>query len=74
MCQKKKNINLWDSEMCGTCSSLILFQNRAIPIIFGYNPKSKDQYGIMMYHKNRLIKAYERVGCQLKVRLEAVCW
>lgn len=21
----------------------------------------------MMYHKNRLIKAYERVGCQLKV-------
>uniref|UniRef100_A0A8C3GSH6 MORC family CW-type zinc finger 3 n=1 Tax=Corvus moneduloides TaxID=1196302 RepID=A0A8C3GSH6_CORMO len=23
-------------------------------------------YGIMMYHKNRLIKAYERVGCQLK--------
>jgi len=21
-----------------------------------------------MYHKNRLIKAYERVGCQLKVR------
>lgn len=21
----------------------------------------------MMYHKNRLIKAYERVGCQLRV-------
>lgn len=24
----------------------------------------------MMYHKNRLIKAYERVGCQLKVSLD----
>lgn len=23
----------------------------------------------MMYHKNRLIKAYERVGCQLQVSL-----
>ncbi|XP_047457138.1 MORC family CW-type zinc finger protein 3-like [Mugil cephalus] len=42
------------------------FLNRRIPITFGYNTMSKDQYGIMMYHKNRLIKAYERVGCQLK--------
>ncbi|XP_072300637.1 MORC family CW-type zinc finger protein 3a [Eucyclogobius newberryi] len=43
-----------------------IFHNKRIPVIFGYNTKSKDQYGIMMYHKNRLIKAYERVGCQLK--------
>ncbi|XP_070694062.1 MORC family CW-type zinc finger protein 3a [Pempheris klunzingeri] len=42
------------------------FLLKRIPITFGYNTKSKDQYGIMMYHKNRLIKAYERVGCQLK--------
>ncbi|XP_059356130.1 MORC family CW-type zinc finger protein 3-like [Carassius carassius] len=43
------------------------FLNReSIPIIFGYNTKSKDHYGVMMYHKNRLIKAYERVGCQTK--------
>ncbi|XP_047456974.1 MORC family CW-type zinc finger protein 3-like isoform X2 [Mugil cephalus] len=42
------------------------FLNRRITITFGYNTKSKDQYGIMMYHKNRLIKAYKRVGCQLK--------
>ncbi|XP_066563116.1 MORC family CW-type zinc finger protein 3 [Amia ocellicauda] len=40
--------------------------NRNIRITFGYNTKSKEQYGIMMYHRNRLIKAYERVGCQLK--------
>uniref|UniRef100_A0A3Q1JS39 CW-type domain-containing protein n=1 Tax=Anabas testudineus TaxID=64144 RepID=A0A3Q1JS39_ANATE len=43
-----------------------VFLNKRIRITFGYNTKSKDQYGIMMYHKNRLIKAYERVGCQLK--------
>ncbi|TNN81900.1 MORC family CW-type zinc finger protein 3 [Liparis tanakae] len=30
------------------------------------NPKNKDHFGIMMYHRNRLIKAYEKVGCQLK--------
>ncbi|XP_051760646.1 MORC family CW-type zinc finger protein 3a isoform X4 [Ctenopharyngodon idella] len=36
----------------------------SIPITFGYNTKSKEHYGVMMYHKNRLIKAYERVGCQ----------
>lgn len=48
------------------------FFNKRVPIIFGYNPKSKDQYGIMMYHKNRLIKAYERVGCQLKANNKGV--
>ncbi|XP_067371166.1 MORC family CW-type zinc finger protein 3a isoform X2 [Channa argus] len=48
------------------------FLNKRIPITFGYNTKSKDQYGIMMYHKNRLIKAYERVGCQLKANNQGV--
>ncbi|KAM4559042.1 MORC family CW-type zinc finger protein 3a isoform 2-T2 [Odontesthes bonariensis] len=48
------------------------FLNRSIPITFGYNTKSKDQYGIMMYHKNRLIKAYERVGCQFRANNEGV--
>ncbi|KAL6485055.1 hypothetical protein MHYP_G00071000 [Metynnis hypsauchen] len=42
------------------------FLSKSVTITFGYNTKSKEQYGIMMYHKNRLIKAYERVGCQLK--------
>ncbi|KAK5617728.1 hypothetical protein CRENBAI_001137 [Crenichthys baileyi] len=48
------------------------FLEKRITIIFGYNTKSKDQYGIMMYHKNRLIKAYERVGCQLKANNKGV--
>ncbi|KAF5903095.1 MORC family CW-type zinc finger protein 3-like, partial [Clarias magur] len=39
---------------------------KAIKIIFGYNTKSQEHYGLMMYHKNRLIKAYERVACQCK--------
>ncbi|XP_038870456.1 MORC family CW-type zinc finger protein 3-like isoform X2 [Salvelinus namaycush] len=48
------------------------FVNRRIPVTFGYNTKSKDQYGIMMYHKNRLIKAYERVGVQLKANIQGL--
>ncbi|XP_061697789.1 MORC family CW-type zinc finger protein 3a isoform X2 [Syngnathoides biaculeatus] len=45
---------------------------KRIPIIFGYNTKSRDHYGIMMYHKNRLIKAYDRIGCQLKPNSKGV--
>ncbi|CAL8390354.1 unnamed protein product [Gadus morhua 'NCC'] len=42
-------------------------EKKIIPIIFGDN-KSKQHYGLMMYYNNRLIKAYHRVGCQLKAR------
>ncbi|XP_041845441.1 MORC family CW-type zinc finger protein 3 isoform X2 [Melanotaenia boesemani] len=41
------------------------FSKEKVKVTFGLNPK-RDHYGIMMYHKNRLIKAYEKVGCQLK--------
>ncbi|KAM6923955.1 MORC family CW-type zinc finger protein 3 [Xenentodon cancila] len=43
------------------------FSKEKVKVTFGLNSKKKDHYGIMMYHKNRLIKAYEKVGCQLKV-------
>ncbi|XP_034398714.1 MORC family CW-type zinc finger protein 3 isoform X2 [Cyclopterus lumpus] len=43
------------------------FSKEKVKVTFGLNPKNKDHFGIMMYHKNRLIKAYEKVGCQLKV-------
>ncbi|KAM6984976.1 MORC family CW-type zinc finger protein 3a [Aplochiton taeniatus] len=43
-----------------------IFLTKGVPIVFGYNTKSKDNYGLMMYYKNRLIKSYERVGCQHK--------
>uniref|UniRef100_W5K3H9 CW-type domain-containing protein n=1 Tax=Astyanax mexicanus TaxID=7994 RepID=W5K3H9_ASTMX len=49
-----------------------LFLPRPLKITFGYNTKSKEHYGLMMYHKNRLIKAYERVGCQLKANRTGV--
>lgn len=42
-------------------------QNNKVNVTFGMNPGKKGHYGIMLYHKNRLIKAYEKVGCQLKV-------
>ncbi|XP_007904139.1 MORC family CW-type zinc finger protein 3b isoform X2 [Callorhinchus milii] len=42
------------------------FSLKNIKITFGFNCKIKEHYGIMMYHKNRLIKAYEKVGCQLR--------
>ncbi|XP_030622894.1 MORC family CW-type zinc finger protein 3-like [Chanos chanos] len=45
---------------------------KSIPITFGYNTKSKQHYGIMMYNNNRLIKAYKRVGCQLKANNQGV--
>ncbi|XP_011478320.1 MORC family CW-type zinc finger protein 3-like isoform X2 [Oryzias latipes] len=43
------------------------FSKEKVKVTFGINSKNKDHYGIMMYHKNRLIKAYEKVGYQLKV-------
>ncbi|AWP12008.1 putative MORC family CW-type zinc finger protein 4 [Scophthalmus maximus] len=42
------------------------FSKEKVKVTFGLNPKNKYHYGILMYHKNRLIKAYEKVGCQLK--------
>nr|XP_046261217.1 MORC family CW-type zinc finger protein 3 [Scatophagus argus] len=42
------------------------FSKEKVKVTFGMSLKNKDHYGIMMYHKNRLIKAYEKVGCQLK--------
>nr|XP_014347109.1 PREDICTED: MORC family CW-type zinc finger protein 4 [Latimeria chalumnae] len=42
------------------------FINKRVKITFGFNCKNKEHFGIMMYHKNRLIKSYEKVGCQIK--------
>ncbi|KAK9518155.1 hypothetical protein VZT92_023469 [Zoarces viviparus] len=42
------------------------FSKEKVKVTFGLNPKNKDHYGVMMYHRNRLIKAFEKVGCQLK--------
>ncbi|XP_031752418.1 MORC family CW-type zinc finger protein 3 isoform X1 [Xenopus tropicalis] len=44
----------------------------AINITFGYNCRNKEHYGLMMYHNNRLIKAYKRVGCQSKANNKGV--
>uniref|UniRef100_A0AAR2J377 CW-type domain-containing protein n=1 Tax=Pygocentrus nattereri TaxID=42514 RepID=A0AAR2J377_PYGNA len=48
------------------------FLTKRIRITFGFNTKSREHHGIMMYHKNRLIKAYERVSCQRKTERKGV--
>nr|XP_055071247.1 MORC family CW-type zinc finger protein 3a [Misgurnus anguillicaudatus] len=52
--------------------SFLKEKRRSIPITFGFNPKSQEHYGVMMYHKNRLIKAYERVRCQNRANKKGV--
>ncbi|XP_069126147.1 MORC family CW-type zinc finger protein 3-like [Argopecten irradians] len=38
---------------------------KPIPIKFGFAPrKNYKDYGVMLYHKNRLIRAYEKLGYQ----------
>ncbi|XP_078698679.1 MORC family CW-type zinc finger protein 3-like [Branchiostoma floridae x Branchiostoma belcheri] len=44
---------------------------KSVKITFGFSPQ-KHHYGIMMYHRNRLIKGYERVGPQLKYGRQGV--
>lgn len=40
--------------------------SKAVKITFGFTSPKQD-YGILMYNKNRLIKAYEKVGVQKQV-------
>ncbi|XP_052810940.1 MORC family CW-type zinc finger protein 3-like [Mya arenaria] len=47
--------------------------DKPIKLIFGFtNNKEPDSYGLMMYHKNRLIRAYEKVGCQKQANTHGV--
>ncbi|KAI4897370.1 hypothetical protein NFI96_017359, partial [Prochilodus magdalenae] len=48
------------------------FLTKRIRITFGFNTKRREHHGIMLYHKNRLIKAYERVSCQRKAERKGV--
>ncbi|KAK2083666.1 MORC CW-type zinc finger protein 4 [Saguinus oedipus] len=41
-------------------------KNKQVRITFGFSCKNSNQFGIMMYHNNRLIKSFEKVGCQVK--------
>ncbi|XP_029095735.1 MORC family CW-type zinc finger protein 4 isoform X2 [Monodon monoceros] len=42
------------------------FTNKQVKITFGFSCKNNNQFGVMMYHNNRLIKSFEKVGCQVK--------
>ncbi|XP_059150190.1 MORC family CW-type zinc finger protein 3-like isoform X2 [Physella acuta] len=40
-------------------------EGKQIRISIGFAPEDDtEDYGMLLYHKNRLIKAYERIGCQ----------
>ena len=45
--------------------SLTFKTNKTVRITFGFNCRNKDHYGIMMYHRNRLIKAYDLLHMEL---------
>ncbi|KAB0369828.1 hypothetical protein FD755_018821 [Muntiacus reevesi] len=42
------------------------FTNKQVKITFGFSCKNNNQFGVMMYHNNHLIKSFEKVGCQVK--------
>ncbi|XP_019517025.1 PREDICTED: MORC family CW-type zinc finger protein 4 isoform X3 [Hipposideros armiger] len=42
------------------------FTNKQVKITFGFSCKNNKQFGVMMYHNNRLIKSFKKVGCQVK--------
>jgi len=44
---------------------IMYYQPAPVKITFGYGPT--EDCGIMLYHRNRLIKAYEKVGFQKQV-------
>ncbi|XP_007530681.1 MORC family CW-type zinc finger protein 4 isoform X2 [Erinaceus europaeus] len=42
------------------------FTNKQVKITFGLSCKNSNHCGVMMYHNNRLIKSFEKVGCQVQ--------
>nr|XP_013005685.1 MORC family CW-type zinc finger protein 4 isoform X2 [Cavia porcellus] len=42
------------------------FTNKQVRITFGFSCEKSTPLGIMMYHNTRLIKSFEKVGCQVK--------
>ncbi|XP_004710086.1 MORC family CW-type zinc finger protein 4 [Echinops telfairi] len=66
--QKKVRTQLITKTLAGVEHELYKpsFINKQVRITFGFSCKNNGQFGIMMYHHNRLIKAFEKVGCQLK--------
>ncbi|EOB08564.1 MORC family CW-type zinc finger protein 4, partial [Anas platyrhynchos] len=66
--QKKVNTQLITKSLANTEHDLYKprFSSERVKITFGFNCKNKNHYGIMMYHKNRLIRSYKKVGCQKK--------
>lgn len=41
-----------------------------VKITYGINTQDKDSYGMMLYHRNRLIKPYLKVGIQTQANYQ----
>nr|XP_044996405.1 MORC family CW-type zinc finger protein 4 [Jaculus jaculus] len=66
--QKKVTTQMIDKSLANVGYDIYkpAFTNKQVKITFGFSCKNHNQFGIMMYHNNRLIKSFEKVGCQIK--------
>ena len=67
-------ICLYFTPSCRFFFSLpFLLQRKPLRITFGFSTKTplKEDYGVMFYNRNRLIKAYEKLGYQKQVCIAA---
>jgi hypothetical protein len=58
----------WVSFYIEIIIGLIIFDFKKphpVKITYGMNTENKNVYGMMLYHRNRLIKPFVRVGTQL---------
>ena len=56
----------------------VSFKENDTEITFGYPSRRTstmfEDYGVMFYHRNRLIRPYVKLGCQTKVQVSAFFW
>ncbi|NWX81525.1 MORC4 protein, partial [Nothoprocta pentlandii] len=67
--QKKVAAQLMSKSLAHTEHDVYkpIFASKRVRITFGFSCRNRGRCGVMMYHRNRLIKPYERVGCQKKL-------
>ena len=56
----------------------VSFKENDTEITFGYPSRRAstmlEDYGVMFYHRNRLIRPYVKLGCQTKEQVSAFFW
>jgi len=64
-----KEVEVKDFQNILTNQSVLKHRNKptGISTEFIFGMTDQEDYGLMLYHNDRLIKAYEKVGCQTKM-------